>query len=87
MIGRVLSPGESMTVFTPRDPENNPLVFRQIQFALGEDEKEREQIEGEICYGSTLGECWILRGGGGRSRSSTKEGRGCPGQSATSFEQ
>jgi len=38
MSGHVFAAGESMDVFTPRDPENNPLKVRQIEPALGEAE-------------------------------------------------
>jgi len=48
--------------------------------------KDRERIAVEICYGSTLGECWTMRGGG-KSRGTTTEVRRCPSPSATSFQQ
>jgi len=86
MSGHVLSPGESMTVLTPRDPDNKPLVFDRLNPLWVEMNKERERIAVEICYGSTLGECWTLRGGG-KSRSITTEVRSCPSQSAISFQQ
>jgi len=86
MSGHVLSPGESVTVFTPRDPENNPLNFDKSNPLWVGMNKDRERIAVEICYGSTLGEFWTLRSGG-RSRSTTTEVRSCPSVSAESFEQ
>jgi hypothetical protein len=86
MGGHVLSPGESDTVFTPLDPDGNPLLFDKSNPLWVKLNKDRERIAIEICYGSTLGENWILRGGG-KSRSTTTEVRSCPSPSATSFEQ
>jgi len=86
MNGHVLSGGESMTVFTPRDPENNPLVFDKSNPLWVKWNEDRGRITAEICYCSTLGECWILRGGG-LTRSITTETRHCPPSSAVSFEQ
>jgi hypothetical protein len=86
MSGRVLSAGESLTVFTPRDPENNPLNYDKSNPLWVGMNKDRERIAVEICYGSTLGEYWILRSSG-KSRSTTTEVRSCPGPSATSFQQ
>jgi hypothetical protein len=48
--------------------------------------KDRERITVEICYCSTLGECWTLRAGG-LTHSTTTETRRCPSPSATSFQQ
>jgi len=48
--------------------------------------KDRERITVEICYSSTLGECWTLRAG--ESIPSTTTGtRRCPTPSASSFQQ
>lgn len=82
--GHVLSPGESVTVFTPRDPQNNPLVFDKSNPLWVEMNKDRARIAVEICYGSTLSEHWILRSGG-NLRNTTTEVRSCPRQSGTSF--
>jgi hypothetical protein len=85
MSGHVLSPGESITVFTPRDPANNPLVLDKSNPLWVEMNKDRERIAVEICFGSTLGENWMLRSGG-KSRSTTTEVRSCPSPSAISFQ-
>jgi len=64
MSGRVLAAGESMTVSTPRDPENNPLNFDKSNPFWVKMNKERLRLTVEICYCSTLDECWTLRAGG-----------------------
>ena len=86
MNGHVLSAGESMTVFTPRNPENNPLVFDKSNPLWIEMNKQRERVAVEICYCSTLGECWTLRSGA-MTTGTTTETRRCPSPSATSFQQ
>lgn len=86
MSGHVLSPGESITVFTPRHPDNSALVFDKANPLWVTMNKERERVTVEICYASTLGECWILRGGTMSHASTTEVGR-CPDQSAATFQQ
>jgi hypothetical protein len=87
MSGHVFAAGESMTILTPRDPENNPLVFDKSNPLWVKMNKDRERVTVEICYCSTLGECWTLRSGGPTSNSTTAETRRCPSPSATSFQQ
>jgi hypothetical protein len=86
MSGHVLAAGESMTVFTPRDAENNPLNFDKSNPLWVKLNKDRGRVTVEICYCSTLGECWTLRGSG-MTPSTTTETRRCPTPSATSFQQ
>jgi hypothetical protein len=86
MSGRVFAAGESMDVFTPRDPENNPLNFDKSNPLWVRLNKDRLRVTVEICYCSTLGECWTLRAGG-LTPSTTTETRHCPSPSATSFRQ
>ena len=86
MNGHVLSAGESMTVFTPRNPENNPLVFDKSNPLWIEMNKQRERVAVEICYCSTLGECWTLRSGA-MARGATTETRHVSSPSASSFQQ
>jgi len=83
--GHVLSAGESMIVFTPRDPENNPLSDQSNPLFVKMN-RDRERIAVEICYGSTLGEYWTLRASE-KSHSTTTEVHSCPTQSATSFQE
>jgi len=82
----VFAAGESRTVFTPHDPENNPLNYDQSNPLWVKMNKERLRVSVEICYCSTLGECWTLRGSG-MAPSITTETRRCPSPSATSFQQ
>ena len=86
MSGRVFAAGESMTVFTPRDSQNNPLNFDKSNPLWVKMNKERFRVTAEICYCSTLGECWTLRGGGSTPNITTQTRR-CPTTSASSFQQ
>jgi hypothetical protein len=86
MSGHVFAAGESMDVFTPRDPENNPLKFDKSNPLWVKMNKDRFHVTVEICYCSTLDECWILRAGG-VTPSTTTETRRCPTPSAISFQQ
>jgi hypothetical protein len=86
MSGRVFAAGESMTAFTPRDAENNPLNFDKSNPLWVKMNQDRFRVTVEICYCSTLDECWTLRGGGLTPSTTTETGR-CPSPSATSFQQ
>ena len=86
MSGRVFAAGESMTVFTPRDSENNPLNYDKSNPLWVKMNKDRGRVTVEMCYCSTLDECWILRASG-LTPSTTTEARRCPTPSATSFQQ
>src|SRR5262249_27584650 len=74
--GHVFAAGESMTVFTPHDPEGNALTDRSNALWV-ELNKDRGRISVEICYSSTLGECWTLRAAG-LTAGMTTESRCCP---------
>jgi len=82
----VLAAGESRTVFTPHDPENNPLNYDRSNPLWLKMKEERLRVSVEICYCSTLGECWTLRASG-LTPSTTTEARHCPTSSAISFQQ
>jgi len=86
MRGYVFAAGESRTVFTPHDPEDNPLNFDKSNPLWVKMNKERFRVTVEICYSSTLGECWTLHAGG-LTPNTTTETRRCPTPSATSFQQ
>ena len=86
MSGRVLSAGESMTIFTPWSPDGGPIAYDKSNPLYVQMNKDRERIAVEICYCSTLGDCWILRGGG-KVANTTTQIRRCPSSSATSFRQ
>lgn len=85
MSGHVLAPNESMTVFTPRDVEGNPLTDRSNPL-WEEMNKDRRRVSVEICYSSTLGECWTLRASG-LAAGTTSETRRCPSSSDITFQQ
>src|SRR5215471_7546380 len=74
--GHVFAASESMDVFTPHDPEGNTLTDRSNPLWV-EMNKDRERVSVEICYSSTLGECWTLRAGG-LTVGTTTETRRCP---------
>jgi len=87
MSGRVIAAGESMTVFTPFDPaDGKPLIFDKADPPWVKMNKDRARVTVEICYCSTLNECWTLHADGLKP-STTTETRHCPTPSATSFQQ
>jgi hypothetical protein len=86
MSGHVLAAGESMDLMVPHSPDGGPLTFDKSAALWTALDKERGRIGVEICYSSTLGDCWILRRDP-NTRSTTTEARTCPDRSAISFEQ
>jgi hypothetical protein len=86
MSGHVFSAGESMTVFTPYDTNRSPIAFDKSNPLWVEMNKDRGRITVEICYCSTLGECWTLRAGA-LTHGTTTETRRCPTPSGISFQQ
>jgi len=86
MNGHVLSAGELMTVLTPTDDDRNQLNFDKSNPLWVKLNRERFRVSVEICYCSTLGECWSLRAGGSTPSSTTEIGH-CPNSSAISFQQ
>jgi hypothetical protein len=86
MSGYVFAAGESRTVFTPRDVNNNPLTFDKSNPFWVQMNKERFRVTVEICYCSTLGECWTLRAGGLKPGTTTEPHR-CPTPPTNSFQQ
>ncbi len=85
MRGHVLAAGEKLTVFTPHDDAQNPLNLDKANPLWVQLNKDRLRVTIEICYSSTLGESWTLRGGPGPGV--TTETRQCPTPSAASFQQ
>ncbi len=84
--GHVFSAGESQNVFTPHDDANNPINFDKSNPLWVQLNKDRNRVTVEICYCSTLGECWTLHAGGS-TPSTTIQTRRCPTKSANSFQQ
>ncbi len=85
MSGRVFAAGQSTNIFIPLDASNNPVVYDRSNPLWEKLNQNRARITAEICYCSTLGECWLLRAGGS-IRSSTTEIHSCPTASALSFQ-
>jgi len=83
--GHVFAANESVDVLTPRDDNGRTLSDPSSPMWI-ELNKDRGRVSVEICYSSTLGECWTLRAGG-LSAGTTIETSQCPGPSATTFEQ
>src|SRR5215211_3462765 len=86
MGGHVFAAGESRTVFTPHDSDNHPPNFDKSNPLWVKMNKDRLRVTVEICYCSTLGECWILRGGGLRAGTITDTHR-CATPSEITFQQ
>jgi hypothetical protein len=86
MSGHVFSAGESVSVFTPHDDAQNPIAFDRSNPLWVKWNTDRFRVTVEICYCSTLGECWTLRGGGAKSATTT-ETRRCPSPSAATFQE
>jgi hypothetical protein len=84
--GHVFAANESMDVFTPHDDDGNALTDRSKPLWV-EMNKDRARVSVEICYCSTLGECWTLRASGGFTPSTTTETSHCPEASAVTFQQ
>jgi len=84
--GHVYSAGESVDVLIPHDSEGNPLTIEKSDPLWTQLNKERFRVAVEICYCSTLGECWTLRSGG-KAGISTTEASNCKGNSGTDFQQ
>jgi hypothetical protein len=72
MSSRVFSAGESMNVFTPHDDAQNPIPFDKSNPLWAKLDAGRSRVTVEICYCSTLGECWTLRGGGTAPSTTTR---------------
>jgi len=86
MSGHVFAADESVNVFTPHGPDGNPLAFDKSNPLWLKLNTDRNRVTVEICYSSTLGECWTLRAGGS-TPSITTSTRRCPTSSAVSFQQ
>src|SRR5436190_13300322 len=86
MSGRVFAAGESVNVFIPHDEAQNPIPFDKSNPLWAKLNTGRSRVTVEICYCSTVGECWTLRGGG-TTLSTTTSTRRCPTPSAVTFQQ
>jgi len=86
MSGRVFAAGESIAVFTPHDEAQNPIPFDKSNLLWAKLDTDRSRVTVEICYCSTLGECWTLRGGG-LTAGTTTQTRRCATPSDITFQQ
>jgi hypothetical protein len=86
MTAHVFSAGESLDVFTPHGDDGNPVKFDRSNPVWTQLNSDRNRVTVEICYCSTLGECWTLRSGGSKP-STTTATRRCPAPSEISFRQ
>jgi len=77
--GRVLSAGETLSVFVPRfDAAQGDLRARF--------DRDRFRVGMDLCYCSTLGDCWRLISSPPKLSRTEDVGR-CPDAGATSFQQ
>ena len=86
MSGRVFAAGESIAVFSPHDEAQNPIPFDKSNPLWAKLDTDRSRVTVEICYCSTLGECWTLRGGG-LTAGTTTQTRRCATPSDITFQQ
>ena len=86
MSGRVFAAGESTSVFTPHDEAQKPVAFDKSNPLWAKLDAGRGRVTVEICYCSTLGECWTLHAGG-MSPGTTIQTHRCPTSSDTTFRQ
>ncbi|HEX4386171.1 MAG TPA: hypothetical protein VH083_24620, partial [Myxococcales bacterium] len=85
---RIVSAGERLNIFALRDSAGEPLHGRGAEGSLAARfNKERFRIGAEICYCSTLGDCWTLKSKLSQDAPRLDETRGCPSRSAATFEQ
>jgi len=86
MSGRVFAAGESTSVFTPHDEAQKPIAFDKSNPLWANLDAARGHVTVEICYCSTLGECWTLHAGG-MSPGTTIQTHRCPTPSDITFQQ
>lgn len=85
MKNHVLSAGESMNILIPHDTDNTSLTSQKRGPMWEKLDPARARVGIEICYCSTLGDCWKLRADG--TNRVTTETRQCPTTSAITFQQ
>jgi hypothetical protein len=82
--GHVLAAGEVLNPFVWKESQATGTAEQTKELRTKLDEA-RQRVEMEICYCSTLGECWTLRTGpGGKSITET---RTCPPSSDKTFQE
>ena len=86
MSSRVFAAGESTSVFTPHEEAQKPIAFDKSNPLWAKLDAARGHVTVEICYCSTLGECWTLHAGG-MSPGTTIQTHRCPIPSDITFQQ
>ena len=82
MTGHTLAGGESMKVLIPHEDANEPVTLEKGGPFWEKLNPGRRRVGIEICYSSTLGDCWILKDSG-TSPSTTSEIGRCPDRTAS----
>ncbi len=77
--GRVLSAGEMLPVFAPHSDAAHADLLARF-------DRDRFRVAMDVCYCSTLGDCWRLTSAPHKP-SRTEDVRRCPADDATSFQQ
>ena len=85
LAGRVLSPGESVHLLVPLGADDKPLAMPSADPLAASMNKARYRVSLEVCFSSTLGECWTLRKDL-HARGRTEEAVSCPAPSADDFQ-
>jgi hypothetical protein len=80
----IMSPGETITVVKPYDDKGADLLPGPPGSPGALFNEGRAHIGVEVCYCSTLGDCWITRQGGSQPGTTT-ETRHCPAPSERTF--
>jgi hypothetical protein len=80
----ILSPNETLHMVTPYDDNGELLTMHSPGGASALFNEGRMHLGVEICYCSTLGDCWMLNSSG-RGVESRSEVRNCPKPSARTF--
>ena len=57
----MLSAGESLDILVPYDAERHPLTATASSALGTQMDQNRHRVSLEVCYASTLGECWTLQ--------------------------
>ena len=79
-----LSPNETVTMLTPYDDNGAPLKIGPAGSTGALLDEARLRIGVEVCYCSTMGDCWMLRASG-RGSDTTSEVGACPKRSERTF--
>jgi len=80
----ILSPNETVFILTPRDATGEKLQVGPPGSPGALLNEGRLHIAVEICYCSTLGDCWMLKAAG-RGIDTREEVRHCPAPSSRTF--